>query len=316
MNWDVHANARKKFNTLLSDVDAKKIDFEKLPIPSTSFFDLKIMLTEKILRNCEFCERKCGANRIEGELGTCGVGNIAAVSSAFLHRGEEGPLVPSGTIFFAGCTFKCVFCQNFSISQTWKDDPSWRHLEADGIAGIIEKLTQNGALNINYVGGDPVPNIRFILDALKISEINITQLWNSNFYMSEAAMDILVDIMDFWLPDFKYWNDETAEKYSRITKYREVTTRNLQACFEKGSGEMIVRHLVMPGMVDTDTFRILEWCSQNIPNAFINIMGQYRPEYSVGRNRFPEINRRVSMEEMEQAFAKAQELGIEYKQVS
>lgn len=314
--WEGHEKGREIFNEFLSQVDAEEIDFDKLPEPSTSFFDLKIWIANKILKNCEFCERKCGADRTDGETGICGIGDTAAVSSAFLHRGEEGPLVPSGTIFFAGCTFKCVFCQNFSISQTWDKSKEWRNLDPDGIATIIERLSENGALNINFVGGDPTPNIKFILEALKVSVINITQLWNSNFYMSEGAMELLVDIIDFWLPDFKYWNNDTAQKYSKIVNYQEVTTRNLKTCFDKGSGEMIVRHLVMPDMVATETYPILEWCAKEIPLAFVNIMAQYRPQFKVSRTSFPEINKGVSWDQMQLAFAKAKELGIEYKQVS
>lgn len=314
--WKVHSKGRESFNELLSQVDREEINFDELPLPSSSFFDLKIWLANNILKHCEFCERKCGADRTDGETGICGIGDTAAVSSAFLHRGEEGPLVPSGTIFFAGCTFKCVFCQNFSISQTWERSREWRNLGPQSIAGVIERLAENGALNINFVGGDPTPNIKFILEALKLSETNITQLWNSNFYMSEIAMELLVDIMDFWLPDFKYWNNETAKTYSKISNYQEVITRNLKTCFDKGSGEMIVRHLVMPGQVEVETYPILEWCAKEIPLAFVNIMAQYRPQFKVSKTSFPEINKGVGYDEMQMAFAKAQELGIEYKQVS
>ncbi|MFW9992426.1 MAG: radical SAM protein [Candidatus Odinarchaeota archaeon] len=316
--WKEHEKRRTSFLELLSRVDEGEADFSELPIPKTSFLDLKIWLASEIFRSCEFCERKCAANRAKGETGTCGVGDKAAVSSAFLHWGEEAPLVPSGTIFFAGCTFKCSFCQNYTISQTWKSKSryEWRNLEPKDIAGLAKGLFNDGALNINYVGGDPVPDLKFILESLKISETNVTQLWNSNFYMSERAMELLVDVMDFWLPDFKYWDDATAEKYSHIKNYCEVTARNLKTCFEKGSGEMIVRHLVMPGLVESDTFPILEWCAKNIPLAFVNVMGQYHPDYLIGRDRYSEINRRVTREEMDKAFAKARELGIEYKQVS
>ncbi|MHA2171497.1 MAG: radical SAM protein [Candidatus Kariarchaeaceae archaeon] len=314
--WDSHEKARISFNKFLMQIDEGKTNFDTLPVPSPSFFDLKVWLAKNVLKHCEFCERKCGADRTAGETGICGIGDTAAVSSAFLHRGEEGPLVPSGTIFFAGCTFKCVFCQNFSISQTWDRSREWRNLGPQGIGEVMKSLSDNGALNINWVGGDPTPNIKFILDALMISDINITQLWNSNFYMSEIAMELLVDIMDFWLPDFKYWNNDTAKLYSKISNYQEITTRNLKTCFDKGSGEMIVRHLVMPGQVESETYPILEWCAKEIPLAFVNIMAQYRPQFMVNRTSFPEINEGVGWDEMQMAFAKAQELGIEYKQVS
>jgi putative pyruvate formate lyase activating enzyme len=104
--------------------------------------------------------------------------------------------------------------------------------------------------------------------------------------------------------------------YSKISNYQEITTRNLKTCFDKGSGEMIVRHLVMPGQVESETYPILEWCAKEIPLAFVNIMAQYRPQFKVNRTSFPEINEGVGWDEMQMAFAKAHELGIEYKQVS
>ncbi|MCK5346787.1 MAG: pyruvate formate lyase-activating protein, partial [Candidatus Heimdallarchaeota archaeon] len=118
--WREHDRLAEEFKTNIKEYD-KRPDSSIVPEPvNPSFLTIKVKIADEILKNCCFCERKCQKNREEGELGVCKVGKEAVISSAFLHRGEETVLVPSGTIFFSGCTFKCVFCQNYTISQKWR----------------------------------------------------------------------------------------------------------------------------------------------------------------------------------------------------
>ncbi|MGY5881616.1 MAG: pyruvate formate lyase-activating protein, partial [Candidatus Thorarchaeota archaeon] len=114
--WELHSLMSTKFQEHVSKVDKLEIDLSKHGNVSPSFLDLKIELTNRILANCHFCERKCGADRTKDEKGWCKLGSESRVSSAFLHTGEEAPLVPSGTIFFSSCCLGCVFCQNDDIS--------------------------------------------------------------------------------------------------------------------------------------------------------------------------------------------------------
>ncbi|MHA2298703.1 MAG: radical SAM protein [Candidatus Hodarchaeales archaeon] len=321
--WREHDELAARFRRYIDKHD-RSVNAKVVPEPvQPSFLDLKAKIADEILKQCCFCERRCQVNREVGKLGICKVGKEAVISSAFVHPGEETVLRPSGTIFFSGCTFKCVFCQNYSISQEWKDRQSGEIIDGvkrnpQQIALIAGALIKEGARNINWVGGDPTSNLHVILRVLNNLEYNTCQLWNSNFYMSEPAMELLVDVMDFWLPDFKYWNNITAEKNSHIKNYREVMERNLKACFERGSGEMIVRHLVMPGMVESETYPILEWCAKNIPLALVNIMGQYRPEHQVQRysDKFADINRGITYEELTLARNNAEKLGILWRPVS
>ncbi|MFX0205257.1 MAG: radical SAM protein [Candidatus Hodarchaeota archaeon] len=319
--WAVHEEGHEKFIRLLNSIDEGQ-PLEEIESPQKSYLELKCEIANRILENCHFCERKCHKNRVTGELGFCKVGKDAVISSAFLHYGEESVLVPSGTIFFSGCTFRCVFCQNYGISQFWRSS-SGKILDgvvrtAKQTTTICNHLMKEGARNINWVGGDPTPNISHILQVLNHLEINITQLWNSNMYLTKDSMKLLLDVMDFWLPDIKYADNIFARRMSRIKNYWEIITRNVKLAYEKGSGELIVRHLCMPGRIEADTYPILEWCNKEIPKSMVNIMGQYRPLNLVikRKNKYRDINKRITHNEMSKAHKKADELGILWEPIS
>ena len=318
--WEIHKTQSTEFNQFLQKVNQEKQPLSEIELPRTSFLDLKIELANRMLTSCEFCEHRCGVNRAAGETGRCRLAKDSYVSSVFLHQGEESPLVPSGTIFFSSCNFRCAFCQNWSISQEWirkKKVVDGARVTPEQLAAYAQHLAREGARNINWVGGSPTPNTHNILEALRLMDRNICILWNSNMYMSENATYLLLDVMDFWLPDLKYFDDAFAKKMSGIENYRKVVTRNIKAAHDEGSGEIIIRHLVMPGRLETDTKPILEWCGTNVPNALVNIMGQYRPEYKVRHDsRYQEIQRRPSSEEMKHAYRIANQLGIVWEPVS
>ncbi|MFX0087876.1 MAG: radical SAM protein, partial [Candidatus Hodarchaeota archaeon] len=237
----------------------------------------------------------------------------------FLHIGEEPPLIPSGTIFFTSCTFNCIFCQNWSISQEWGDiDNIWegRFMNPLAISKIIEKLSNKGAKNINWVGGDPTPNIHTIIESLIHFQENIIHLWNSNMYTSLEGMDLLLDIMDFWLPDLKFHDNIFAKEMTKAENYWKIATRNIKMAYDQSSREMIVRHLVMPGRLEADTFPILDWCAEHVPLAFVNIMGQWRPEHKVNSNpRHKSLVRSVTSQELDTARKYADKLGIHWREV-
>jgi len=286
-------------------------------VKANNFVGLAEMLANKYLENCIFCERKCGANRLHGEEGFCCLNKDSYLSSTFLHMGEESVLVPSGTIFFLSCNFGCAFCQNYDISQSWKGkkEPAdvAQKVDTKTIAQIADKLVDKGAININYVGGDPIPNIHTIIGSLIYQESNICQLWNSNFYLTENSLSLIIDLMDFWLPDFKF-SSQCAEKYSGIKNYFEIISRNLKRVHDEGSDEIIVRHLVMPNHIECCSKPILEFINKEAPKCVVNIMGQYRPQYHA-RN-YPEIDRSPSSEEMREIKKYADDLGILWRPVS
>ncbi|MFW9867286.1 MAG: radical SAM protein [Candidatus Thorarchaeota archaeon] len=303
-----------EFNELLNDVDQIK---DRRDTPK-SYIHLAEHLANRYLEKCIFCERQCEVNRIDGEKGFCLISQDTFVSSAFLHMGEESVLIPSGTIFFQGCNFGCVFCQNYDISQAWKGKRDLEEIaqktSSKELATIAEKLVNKGAININYVGGDPIPNIHTIIGSLNYQQSNICQLWNSNFFLTEKSLSLIIDFIDFWLPDFKYGNNKCAKRLSGIDKYFDIVSRNHKRVHDKGSGEICIRHLVMPNHIECCSKPILDYIAKELPKAVVNIMGQYRPQYKA--YQYSEINRRPSSEEMQSVRNYADKLGILWRPVS
>jgi putative pyruvate formate lyase activating enzyme len=304
-----------EFNELLK----KEIEeIKPRKISTNSYIHLIETLANKYLESCIFCERKCEINRIDGQKGYCLLTKDSYISSAFLHMGEEAPLIPSGTIFFQGCNFGCVFCQNYDISQAWKNkreiDDVAQKVDGKQLAVIADNLAKRGAININYVGGDPIPNIHTIIGNLNHQKSNITQLWNSNFYLTDKALSLIIDLMDFWLPDWKYGNNHCAKKYSGIENYFEFISRNHKRIHDEGSGEVIIRHLVMPGHIECCSKPILDYIAKELSKAVVNIMSQYRPQWK--SFKYPEINHRTTSQEMQEVRGYADNLGILWKPVS
>jgi len=285
--WEKHDKTIQKI---------KQTDVE----PGQSFLDLKIELANRIFQECHFCERRCKIDRREKQ-GNCKV-RQPLVSSEFLHIGEETVLVPSYTIFFSGCTFHCVFCQNWDISQ----NIGGVYIEPQTLAKMIETRKKQGARNVNWVGGDPTPNLPYILEVLKKCDVNISQVWNSNMYCSTETMKLLDGVIDLYLTDFKYGTDDCARRLSKVDNYMEVVKRNHKIAHS--NGEMIIRHLVMPNHIECCSKPIMKWISENLPNATVNIMAQYRPEYHA--YEYEEISRSVSLEEVLTVREYAEELGI------
>jgi len=293
-------------------------EHKKRSIISKNFINLAEKLANKYLENCIFCERQCKVNRNKGETGFCYLSKDSYVSSAFLHSGEEAPLIPSGTIFFQGCNFGCVFCQNYDISQSWKNkkkiEDVAQKVGVKQLAALAHRLVEKGAININYVGGDPIPNIHTIVGSLQYQTSNITQLWNSNFFLTDKSLSLILDLMDFWLPDWKYGNNECGKKFSGIDNYFDVIARNHKRIHDEGSGEIIIRHLIMPNHIECCSKPILDYVAKELPNVVVNLMKQFRPEYL--SHNYKEINRRPLMGEIHEVKNYADDLGILYEPVS
>ncbi len=260
--------------------------------------DLKIELARRMLLECNLCERKCGVDRSKGIPGACGV-LVPRISSEFLHMGEEPCLVPSHTIFFAGCNLTCIFCQNWDISQ--QAHQGARFTQQD-IARLMDKRT---ALNTNWVGGDPTPNLHFILGTLAHVQVNRPQIWNSNMYLTTRTMELLNGAMDLYLTDFKYGNDECGHELSGVDHYFDVMKRNHEHM--KGQ-DTIIRHLVLPGHLDCCTEPILTWIAENRPDAVVNVMAQYHPDFKT--MHYPGLDRRLKDREFSEALEQARELGL------
>jgi len=269
----------------------------------------KITAAEALGSPCRLCERSCGSDRWEGEKGSCGVLE-PLVTSDFIHFGEEPELVPSHTVFFAGCNFRCAFCQNWDISQ----QPECGAAEAP--ATLADRIMRGGGINVNWVGGDPTPNLPFVLKVmaeLKENDIGLAQIWNSNMYMSKEAMNILDGTIDLYLSDFKYGNDRCAKRLSGVDRYFEIVGRNhLRAASQC---EILLRHLVLPGHIDCCTRPVLDWVASNIPKNIlrVNVMDQYHPDFMVLRDgaKYGELVSRLRPREYLEACEYARKLGLD-----
>ena len=315
--WEEHARLRLKFLDRLNEFkegEAQLAEFEKHGL---TLLDLKVELLNRILHECVFCEWRCKVDRVEGKrMGACHLDKTARVASFFLHTGEEPPLVDqrgSGTVFFTSCTYRCSYCQNWDISQ---NPQAGAPVSPEELSLIFKTLRDEGAANINLVGGEPTPNLHIIMQALNHTSVNVPVLWNSNMYLSPEAMQILADVVDIWLPDFKWGNNHCALKYSRIMRYFEVVSRNHAIAME--NGDMIIRHLLMPGHLECCTKPVLNWIAMNCPRALVNVMSQYRPEYLVLQEptQYQEIARRPKMEELREAYDYADKHSLVWRPVS
>ncbi|MFQ6007787.1 MAG: radical SAM protein [Candidatus Zixiibacteriota bacterium] len=279
---------------------------QAMPRFKSSRLETKIVEAFDILESCELCSRRCLVDRTAGERGDCRVGNRMSVSSWFDHYGEEPFFVPSFTIFFHGCTFSCQFCQNWEISQV--DEPGDSYVVSEKkLAQVID--AHSYCRNVNFVGGEPTPYLPFILKTLSHVKSNIPVVWNSNFYMSEKSMALLKGVVDVYLSDFKYGNDECALRLSGVTDYSEIVQRNHLLAFE--DSEMVIRHLILPNHGECCTKPVLEYIAKHMGNrVVVNLMDQYRPCYKAAH--YPDINRRIMAQEFEAGVNLARKLGLNF----
>ncbi|ASJ13945.1 radical SAM protein [Thermococcus radiotolerans] len=290
--WNEHADGMDRLR-----------DNDLTEAPGKSLLDLKALIANRILESCTLCEIKCRVDRRKS-IGYCRV-RESLVASDFLHYGEEPELVPSYTVFFSGCNFRCVFCQNWDISQY---RVGVEHVP-EFMALKIGEAFKRGARNVNFVGGEPTPNLPFILETLRHVTVPIPIVWNSNMYMSEEAMRLLDGVVDVYLADFKWGNNVCARKYSRVPRYWEIVTRNFLLARKHLGAEFLIRHLVVPGHLECCTRPVLEWISKNLGrDVRLNVMFQYRPEYRADEH--PEINRGLNADEMQKAAEMVEKFGF------
>ena len=274
----------------------------------------------ELSNKCELCPRKCGANRLGGKTGFCGGAKNVKIARAALHFWEE-PCISgksgSGTVFFSGCTMRCIFCQNREISR----GEAGKEVSVERLAEIFLELQAKGANNINLV--TPMHYAPHITAALNIARKNglfLPVVWNTGGWELPESVDAVKDYADIWLTDFKYFDNNLAENFSNAKNYFENASSSLKKMVEQtGEAEfddegmmkkgVIVRHLMLPGHLE-DTKNVLRWLWENFGDKiWISIMNQYTPLCS--DERFPELSRTVSDEEYDEAIEYACSLGIE-----
>lgn len=271
---------------------------------------------------CDICPRQCNINR-EKYRGFCGQDKNIYISKVMLHKFEE-PCISgnqpcadnnpgSGAIFFSGCNLRCIYCQNYNISQ----QQNGKLVTTQGLISIFKQLEKAGALNINLV--TPTHYTKQIIEALRIYKPQIPVIWNSSGYEKPEIIEQLHGLVDIFLIDFKYFSSNLAEELSNAKDYPKYAKQTLLTIkdMEKSnvfdeSGNMkqglIIRHLCLPNCVN-DTLDIIDWIYKNLGNnTTISLMSQYVPMHNAINNS--KINRKLKPIEYKIAVNKITKLGF------
>lgn len=261
---------------------------------------------------CNLCPNSCKVDR-SNSIGACGVDDKIKIAKYYLHKFEE-PFISgkngSGTIFFCGCSLKCVFCQNYDLSRNNRG----KEISVLELAEIFKELEKMGAENINLV--TPTHYVDKIIDAFNIYKPNIPIVYNTHGYETIETLKKIDDYIDVYLPDVKYFSPIVSKRYTGKENYFEFTSKAVDFMMKKPlkfspNGQIlsgvVVRHLALPQNI-SDSKKILDWYSQYKDISYINIMSQYTPFGNV--KDFPELNRRLTKREYDSLIEYAISLDI------
>lgn len=259
------------------------------------------------------CPNKCNINK-EKSKGFCGTDGNIYIAKYYLHKFEE-PFISgnngSGTIFFCGCSLKCVFCQNYELSRSMRG----KAICVNELADIFKKLESMGAHNINLV--NPTHYSNKIIEALKLYKPKIPIVYNTHGYENLDILEKLNEYIDIYLPDIKFCSSYLSKRYTNKENYFEIASNAIEFMANSKSlifdndgllkSGVVVRHLVLPQGV-SDSKKILDWFCLIKDKAYLNVMSQYTPFGDIGA--FPELNRKVTCREYESVLDYAISLGI------
>src|SRR5881628_2709231 len=287
----------------------------------------RVKTFEKLLLNCTVCPHDCGNNRIEGELARCYSGRLPIVSSYTAHFGEEPPLVGTrgaGNIFFGNCNLRCVYCQNYQISQTHKEQIK-NQVTHERLAEMILELQARGCHNINFVSPTHfAPQMaRAILIAAE-QGLHLPIVYNTNAYDSVEVLKLLDGIVDVYLPDLKYAEDEAGFLYSKVRSYRECSRAAISEMHRQTGDELVygedgllkrglvIRLLVLPNDIG-GVRESLEWIRDELsPGIAVSLMAQYYPTNVAGmKQRYALLSRRITESEWLRTVSVLDELEME-----
>jgi putative pyruvate formate lyase activating enzyme len=287
----------------------------------------RVEALEALLERCTVCPRDCFNNRLQDEIAACYSGRLPIVSSYTAHFGEEPALVGTsgaGNIFFGNCNLRCVYCQNYQISQTHKEQIK-NEVSHERLAEMMLELQGRGCHNINFVSPThfaPQMARAILLAAQK--GLNVPIVYNTNAYDSVAALQLLDRVVDIYLPDLKYAEDEAGYLYSKVRSYKDYSRLAISEMFRQTGDELvfdergllkrglIIRLLVLPN--DIGGIReSLEWIRDTLsPRVAISLMAQYYPTHQAATSkRHVLLSRRITETEWLRAVSALEEMGID-----
>ncbi len=273
------------------------------------------------LAHCLVCPRDCGVDRMAGKTAACHTGRHAQVSTYFPHFGEENCLRGwngSGTIFFSMCNLRCVFCQNFDISQAARGT----EVGPERLAAMMLELQARGCHNVNFVTPEHV--VPQILEALPFAVdggLRLPLVYNTSSYDSLDSLHLLDGIVDIYMPDFKFWDPALSLRYVKARDYPDVARRNIREMHRQvgvlkvdkqglAKRGVLVRHLVMPGSI-AGAESIMRFLADEVSlDTYVNVMDQYYPAGRVAGSQFVEIDRRITASEYRDALEATRSAGL------
>lgn len=281
----------------------------------------KVDRAVRTLESCQVCPRDCKVNRLEDKAAVCKTGRLAQVASHFAHFGEEDCLRGrngSGTIFFNMCNLRCVFCQNFDISQVQRG----AEVTPQELAEIMLALQEQGCHNINFVTPEHVvPQIIEAIPHAIQGGLHLPIVYNTSAYDSLESLRQMEGIVDIYMPDFKFWDDALSLKYLKAKDYATSARAAIKEMHrqvgdlildENGLAKrgLMVRHLIMPGDL-AGTREIMRFIASEIStDTYVNIMAQYYPAGKVSDAEYDEINRHITRDEYDRAIEMARAEGL------
>jgi putative pyruvate formate lyase activating enzyme len=281
-------------------------------------FAARVAALRALMSPCRLCPRRCGADRAAGEVGACGVGPYPVVSSYGAHFGEERPLVGrggSGTIFLTRCNLRCIYCQNYDISQLGDGQVC----RVEDVAQMMLELQARGCHNINWV--TPTHQVPMLVEALGMARregLRLPVVYNCGGYESVEALRLLDGLIDIYMPDAKYSDNEVGRRLSGVPDYwdrcREALTEMHRQVSDLDIGPdgiarrgLLVRHLVLPdGLAGTP--QVMAFLASLSPNTYVNVMAQYHPTYRA--REVPALLRPITRQEYREAVEAALASGL------
>ncbi len=279
----------------------------------------RVELARARLVACRVCPRHCEVNRIGGEVGTCLVGAKALVASAGPHHGEEFPIrgwYGSGTIFFASCNLRCLYCQNAGISH----QPNGEELAPEALAGLMLDLQEQGCHNINLVS--PSHQVPQILEGVLVAAqrgLRLPIVYNTSAYDDLDTLRLLEGVVDIYMPDLKYADATIGRRLSKVPDYPATAQAAIKE-MHRQVGDLVlddeglavrgllVRHLVLPGGL-SGTAEVMRFLARHISrDTYVNVMDQYHPAAKAFSHSA--LNRPVFSGEVEEALQLAREAGL------
>jgi len=268
-----------------------------------SLLDLKIELTRRIYRSCTLCPLMCRIDRMNGEVGRCGLKADAYVFREGLLVSEEPFIVPTYELFLTGCNMRCKFCQAWE--GVVRTNLGFK-LTGSNFAPKVERKAKRGALNIHFVGGEPTVNLLAVLVSLKSLKVPLPIVWNTNLFATDEAMKLLDGVVDLFVADFKFGNDECAWGIGGVRGYVATVQSNLLKASRIAS--LVIRHLVMPGHIECCLVPVVSWVTQNLPKVTFHLMLNYLPDWRAWSDKA--LSRRLNESEKQRAMAIVKSVGL------